>query len=253
MIDLKTPEEVEKMKKGGKILHRVLLKLLDEAKVGITLKELDRIAKELIIASGGKPSFKMVRGYKWTICACVNDVVVHGIPNGYILQEGDLIGIDCGVYLDGFHTDHAWTKIIGKKKTGDRKQKEKFLAVGRDALDKAVKMAQPGNYIYDISKEIQKTVEGGGYNVVRSLVGHGVGRKLHEDPEIPGFVKDKREATPKLQPGMVLAIEVIYNLGSPDVVYKGNDGWTIASKDGKISGLFEATVAITSRGGIVLT
>lgn len=253
MVDLKTPQEIKLMQKGGEILHKILLKLLDDAKVGVTLRELDQTAQRLILENGGKPSFKMVAGYKWSICACVNDVVVHGIPNDYALKDGDILGIDCGVFLGGFHTDHAWTKIVGDKNKNENREKKIFLEVGLSAFKKAINQARPGNYIYDISAAIQNTVEDSGFNVVRSLLGHGVGRKLHEDPEIPGFIKGKREESPKIVPGMVLAIEVIYNLGDCEVIYKGNDGWTIATKDGKISGLFEATVAITSRGASVLT
>ncbi len=253
MIDLKTPEEIALMHKGGKILHAILLKLLDASKPGIKLQDLDKLAEELILKSAGKPSFKMVKGYKWSICACVNDVVVHGIPDDYILKDGDVFGIDCGVFMDGFHTDHAWTKIIGEGETEDLNEKKKFLEVGKKALEKAINQVQPGNYIYDISKAIQDTIESGGYSIVRSLVGHGVGRNLHEAPEVPGFVAGKRESSPKIIPGMVLAIEIIYNLGSADIVYKEDDGWTISSKDGKISGLFEVTVGVSSHGSIVLT
>lgn len=260
MVELKTDREIKLMQKGGKILHRILLKLLETAAVGVRLSDLDKLAERLILEAGGKPSFKMVPGYKWTICTSVNDVVVHGIPDDYVLKEKDLIGIDCGIYLDGFHTDHAWTKKITNRAplgrlqiTNEQDRVDKFLEIGEEALNKAIKQAEAGNYIYDISKAIQNTIEGAGFSVVRSLVGHGVGRKLHEDPEIPGFVKGRRHDSVKIIPGMVLAIEVIYNLGGPDVIYKGNDGWTIATKDGKISGLFEATVAVTSHGSLVLT
>lgn len=256
MIDIKTDKEIQVMQKGGKILHDTVNILLDRACAGVSLQKLDQTAEEQILAHGAKPSFKMVKGYNWTICACVNDAVVHGIPNDYILQNGDVIGIDCGVYLDGFHTDHAWTKKIENrewKMENGKDEVDNFLQVGEEALKKAISQVKPGNYIYDISKAIQETIEGANFSVVRTLVGHGVGRKLHEEPEVPGYVKTAREKTVKLIPGMVLAVEVIYNLGSPDVVYKGNDGWTIAAKDGKISGLFENTVAITSRGGVVLT
>lgn len=261
MIDLKTPREIVLMQKGGKILHGILLKLLDVAKPGVKLQDLDKLAEKLILESGGKPSFKMVKGYKWSICACVNDVVVHGIPNEYILKEADVLGIDCGIFLDGFHTDHAWTKKIKNEKSlpaqaGKIKNEDeidRFLSVGEVALNKAINQTKPGNFIYDISKAIQDIIEGAGYSIVRSLVGHGVGRNLHEAPEVPGFVQGKRESSPKIIPGMVLAIEIIYNLGSPDIVYKGGDEWTIFTKDGKISGLFEVTVGVSSHGSIVLT
>ena len=255
MIDLKTPEEIALMQKGGKILHGILLKLLDAAKPGVKLQDLDKLAEKLILESGGKPSFKMVKGYKWSICACINDVVVHGIPNEYILKDGDVLGLDCGVFMDGFHTDHAWTKKIKNQKSKIKNEDEidRFLSVGEEALRKAINQTKPGNFIYDISKAIQDTIEGAGYSIVRSLVGHGVGRNLHEAPEVPGFAQGKRESSPKIIPGMVLAIEIIYNLGSPDIVYKEDDGWTISSEDGKISGLFEVTVGVSSHGSIVLT
>lgn len=256
MIDLKTQEEIKLMKEGGEILHNILEKLLEEAKSGVILSDLDKLAGELIEKHKVKPSFKMVKGYKWNICASVNDVVVHGIPNDYKLKNGDLIGIDCGVYHKGFHTDHAWTKRIQNSEFRIENKKDeidKFLSVGETALREAIKQAQPGYFIYDISKAIQEEIESEGYSVVRSLVGHGVGRKLHEEPEIPGFTKGERQDSIKIVQGMVLAIEVIYNSGSHDVVYKGDDGWTIGTKDGKISGLFEVTVAITPHGGVVLT
>jgi methionyl aminopeptidase len=193
----------------------------------------------------------------------VNDVVVHGIPGDYILRKNDILGIDCGVYYQGFHTDCAWSIIVGNKKTYPESKitkdqiglslEEKFLNTGRLAWQKAIMKVKKDNHIYDISHTIQETIESQEYSVVKSLVGHGVGRDLHEAPEIPGTTKGKRESTPKIIPGMVLAVEVIYNLGSPDVVYKGNDGWTIATKDGTISGLFESTVAVTSHGSYVLT
>ncbi|MCL4339295.1 type I methionyl aminopeptidase [Patescibacteria group bacterium] len=275
MIHLKTVEEIEKMKKGGKILHDVLGILVKEAKLGVSLISLDQMAERLIVERGGTSSFKRVKGYHWTICSCVNDVVVHGIPDEYKIKTGDIVGIDCGVYFEGFHTDAAWTVSVGNS---DSKVK-KFLDTGEAAFRKAISQVKLGNYIYDISKAIQDTVEKeGGYGVSRTLVGHGVGRQLHEEPEVPGYVSSPstsfhkfnrmdnlreedeklreqsiRESTPRLVPGLVIAIEVIYNMGSPDVVYKGNDGWTIVTKDGKISGLFEATVAVTSHGCVVLT
>ncbi len=256
MIDLKTDDQIKVMERSGKILHQILLRLLSEAKPGVSLRQIDKLAGILIKESGVKPSFPMVPGYKWNICACVNDVVVHGIPDDYILKNGDILGIDCGVYYGGFHTDHAWTvKIENRKLKKENRDDDidRFLQTGEETLKKAIQKVKHGNYIYDISKTIQDTIEAAGYNIVRSLVGHGIGRNLHEEPEIPGFVKGRRENTQKMKVGMVLAIEVIYNLGSSDVIYKEDDGWTIAAKDGKISGLFEATVAITSHGALVLT
>lgn len=249
MIKLKNPEDIEIMQEGGKILHTVLTEVMEKAQVGTSLIELDNEAEKLIIAQGGFPSFKKVPGYHWTLCTCINDCVVHGIPDDYHLKPGDVVSLDCGVFYKGFHTDSSWTKYLEGKDEGT----VRFVQTGELALKKAIPQAKPGNYIYDISKTIQDVVEGAGFSVVRSLVGHGVGRELHEEPEVPGFVTAKRTSTPQITAGMVLAIEVIYNMGSPDVVYRGDDGWTIVTKDGKISGLFEATVAVTSHGCLLLT
>ena len=248
MIQLKNSQEVETMREGGKILTDVLSYLFHTLRVGMKLSTLDRIATEEIIKRGGEPSFKKVKGYKWTICACINDVVVHGIPDDYEIRSGDVVGLDCGVYYKGFHTDAAWTEKIKNEEGINR-----FLLVGQIALKEAIKQVKPGNYIYDISKSIQDNVESAGYSVVRSLVGHGVGRKLHEDPEIPGVAILPRLQTPKIIEGMTLAIEIIYNAGKSEVILSESDGWTIRTKDGKISGLFEATVAVTNHGCVLLS
>lgn len=253
MIHLKSDAEIEKMVEGGIILTKVMTATLSAVKPGVTLTELDKFAQNMIIKAGAQPSFSKVPGYRWTLCTCVNDVVVHGIPTDYQVKTGDVVGIDCGVLYKGFHTDASWTILVGGKAVKNKVVKEKFLHVGETALLRAITQVKRGNYIWDISKAIQTVVEEGGYSVVRNLIGHGIGRELHEDPEIPGFVKGERERTPMLVEGMVLAIEVIYNMGLHSVVYKGDDGWTIATKDGTISGLFEATVALTSHGCLVLT
>ncbi len=251
MTHLKSPQELNIMKESGQILSEVLRFVLSKTTVGVTLLQLDSWAEKEIIQKGGEPSFKKVKGYHWTLCTCVNEAVVHGIPNNYIIREGDVVGLDCGVFYKGYHSDAAWTVKIGQK--GDKAEVDRFLETGQKALEGAISKVKIGNYIWDISKEIEDIVEGAGYSVVQTLVGHGVGKKLHEEPEVPGFVNQKREKTPLIREGMVLAVEVIYNMGSPEVVYRGNDGWTIVTKDGKISGLFEATVAATIHGGLVLT
>lgn len=252
MIHLKDPSEIETMRKGGEILSGALKVTLDHIKPGVKLKELDRIAEETIKKRDASSSFRMVKGYKWSICSCVNEVVVHGIPNDYILSPGDVVGIDCGVYYQGFHTDAAWTVKVRNGKVGHQDDTDKFLAIGKKALSAAINQVKPGNYIYNISAAIQDTIEKARYSVVRSLVGHGVGRQLHELPEIPCFTRNEREKTTKIVPGMTLAIEVIYNMGSPEVMYRGDDEWTIVTKDGKIAGLFEATVAATFHGYLIL-
>ena len=256
MIDIKTQEEIEVMAKGGKILSDVLREVLKHVKPGVSGLKLDLLAEKLIVQKGGEPGFKKVKNYKHALCVCVNDVVVHGIPTDYKFKEGDLVTIDCGVYYKGFHTDSAHTVRVqrsGAGKVQNSDEVDRFLETGKKALEKAIKVARVGNRIGHISKTIQDVVEGAGYSVVRSLIGHGVGRNLHEEPEIPGFLEGPIEETPLLKKGMTIAIEVIYNRGKPDVVYANSDGWTIKTKDGSLSGVFERTVAITEKGSVVLT
>lgn len=250
MIRLKSAQDIQKMKEGGIILKSTLEMLLKKAKPGISLLDLDRFAEEEIKRQGGESSFKKVPNYKWTTCIAVNDVVVHGIPTEQKIKEGDVVGIDCGVYYKGFHTDAAWTIYIGNNPP---KEIEKFLKAGEEALYDGLSQVKVGNRIGHISQSLQKRIEKDGYIAVKSLTGHGVGKDLHEDPDIPGILSKKIENTPEIIPGMVLAIEIIYNMGSPDVIYKNDDGWTISTKDGKISGLFEKTVAVGHDGVVLLT
>lgn len=241
------------MAKGGKILSDVLFEVLDHAKPGVTELELDQMAEKLIRKAGGEPGFMKVPGYTYATCVSTNDVVVHGIPTEYSLKKGDILGIDCGVFLDGFHTDMSESVIIGGNASADPKRVN-FLDTGKKALELAIAQVKPGNHIGHISKTIQMIVEGAGYSVVRELIGHGVGRDLHEDPEVPGYITQKIEKTPLLKPGMVIAIEIIYNFGKKGVMYAGgNDDWTIKTQDGSISGLFERTIAVTEKGYRVLT
>lgn len=256
MIDIKTPEELEIMAEGGSKLGKILDQLLFQAQAGVKLLDLDTLAEKLIIEAGGKPSFKTVPGYKWSTCLCVNDMVVHGIPTSYLLKDGDVLTIDVGMLYGGFHTDAAWAKLINKQQatSGKRQEeKEKFLKVGEEALQKAIAKAQAGNHIGHISEVIQTIVEGAGYSVVRSLVGHGVGRSLHEEPQVPGFLRGKIENTPILAEGMTIAIEVIYAMGGSEVVYINDDGWTIGTKDGSLAAVFETSIAIQSGGPLMLT
>lgn len=260
MIDIKTQEDIEVMAEGGEILSKVFREVLKQTKPGVSGLELDKLAEELITQKGGEPGFKKVRNYKHALCVCVNDVVVHGIPTDYRFKERDIVTIDCGVYYKGFHTDSAHTVrsqkspfdfAQGKSQKSD--EVDRFLETGEKALEEAIRVARVGNRIGHISKTIQDIVEGAGYSVVRSLVGHGVGKQLHEEPEVPGFLVGNILQTPVLKKGMTLAIEVIYNMRGRDVVYANNDGWTIKTKDGSLSSVFEKTVAITEKGFIVLT
>lgn len=256
MIDLKSPQEIEIMKKSGSILSEVLWKVMDEVKPGVSELEIDALAERLIREKGGEPGFMKVEGYKHTVCSCTNEVVVHGIPSKYRFKEGDMVCIDCGVYYEGYHTDMAETIIVGSEKKNDKSylEKVKFLENGKRALEAGIKQAVIGNRIGHISRAIQEIVEKeGGYSIVRSLIGHGVGKELHEDPEVPGFVDKPLLKTPKLVEGMTIAIEVIYNMGGPDVVYVGNDDWSIKSADNSLSAVFERSVAILNDKTVILT
>lgn len=254
MIPIKTPEGLETMTRCGKILSEVLRKVLDHTRPGVTELELDSLAEKLIRERGAEPGFQKVEGYKHTICISTNSVVVHGVPTPYRLQEGDVVGIDCGVYLEGFHTDAAHTvRVQSSKRKTQNDAIDIFLETGEKALMAGIGQARSGNRVGHISQAIQAIVEGGGYSVVRSLIGHGVGRELHEEPEVPGFLDSDIQKTPLLKTGMTIAVEVIYNMGKPDVTYARGDDWTIATADGSLSGLFERTVAITNTGAIILT
>ena len=242
MIHIKTDEDIKKMRHGGHILAEVLHEVIRQLREGTTELEIDALSERLIKEKGGEPGFKKVKGYRHTICASTNDVVVHGIPTNYAYKAGDVAGIDCGVYYEGFHTDMAETiRVKSNKQKVNSKNDEvdRFLQTGKRALEAAIQQAKAGNRIGHISKTIQDIVEGkGGYFIVRSLVGHGVGKDLHEEPLVPGFLQGAIEKTPLLKPGMTIAIEVIYNMGGKEVVYKGNDDWTISTKDRSLSGVF---------------
>ena len=256
MIIVKTKEEIEKMRIGGKILADVVFEVLNRAKPGITELALEKFAEELIIKKGGFPGFKKVKGYKFATCISTNDVIVHGIPGNYSLKEEDVFGLDCGVYYEGFFTDMSETIRVRNSKFEIRNSKldeiDEFLETGGFALNEAIKKAKIGNRVGHISKTIQDIVEDKGYSVVRDLIGHGVGRKLHEEPGIPGYLVGKIENTPLLKEGMTIAIEVIYNMGKSGIKYS-DDQWTIRTQDKSLSGLFERTVAITKKGPVILT
>jgi methionyl aminopeptidase len=248
-MSIKTKEEIAIMGEGGKMLAFVREEIARAVKPGVTGLQLEEIACELIEKTGGKPSFKMVSGYRHATCININDVVVHGIPNNHIIANGDKVGIDVGLFWKGFHTDTSVTVTAGEESI----EIKKFLDTGKRALKKAIEQARPGKRIADISRAMQETVENEGYGIVTALTGHGIGKNLHEEPAIPCFVYDEDEHTPLLKEDMVIAIEVMYNQGTGEVAYKNNDGWTIVTADGKISGLFEHTVAVTRNGPLVLT
>ncbi len=247
-FNLKTDKEIKIMAEGGRKLSEIKHKLANEVHVGGNAYEIDKLADDLIAKSGGEASFKKVPGYYWATCINVNAGIVHGIPKKeLVFKKGDLVSIDVGLFYKGFHTDTSIS--VGLNLTTKHQD---FLDTGKAALKKAISQMKVDNRVYDISKAMEDTIKNAGYSPVESLVGHGVGKFLHEEPQIPCFVYDKRKNTPELQVGMVLAIEVMYTEGSPELVHE-EDGWTIATADGKISGLFEETVALTKHGFLVLT
>ena len=248
--------KIASMSHAGKILGEVLSELTKFVRPGITELDIDEMAEKLIVEKGGEPGFKKVPGYKHTICISVNDVVVHGIPTKREIKEGDVVGIDCGVFYKGYHTDMAETVRVSNSKLKTQNSKDevdRFLAAGKKACFDGIRQAKAGNRVGHISQAMQKAVEGGGFSVVRNLVGHGVGKSLHEAPEIPGYLGQRIGETPLLSEGQTIAIEIIYNMGKAGVVYSGEDDWTIVSEDGSLSGLFERTVLVTKMGPELIT
>jgi len=247
-IQVKTEKELAIMAEGGEKLGRVKLALKKAVKIGASADKIESLAVSLIRQAGGEPSFKKVRGYSWATCVNVNEGVVHGIPKAEIIfKKGDLVSVDVGMFYKGFHTDTSISLGLGVDS-----RTERFLEVGEKALNAAIREARVGNRIFDISETIEGIVRKGGYTPVEDLVGHGVGRELHEDPQIPCFTRGKREESPVIPEGAVLAIEIMYTMGKKDLKI-GTDGWTITTADGKISALFEETVAVSAHGPLILT
>lgn len=246
MIIIKSDNEIEYMRKAGRLVGETLAKLEEVIKPGITTAELDKIAEEFITKHDAKPSFKGYHGFPASICSSVNDEVVHGIPGSRVLQEGDIISIDCGAILNGFQGDAARTIPVGKIS----KEAETLIKVTQDSFFKGVEKAVVGNRLSDISAEIQTYVESFSFSIVRDFVGHGIGRNMHEDPEVPNFGRPGRG--PKLRHGMVLAIEPMVNIGKYEVLVQPN-GWTVVTIDGSLSAHYENTVAILNNGPEILT
>ena len=246
MIIIKNNQEIDLMREAGQIVAETLLLVEGKVKPGITTAELDRIAEEFITKHGAKPSFKGLYGFPSSLCISVNEQVVHGIPGAYILKEGDIISVDCGALLNGFHGDAARTFPVGKVS----QEAQRLIDVTRDCFFEGIKFAQVGNRLTDISHEIQSYVEDSGFSVVRDFVGHGIGKNVHEDPEVPNFGRPGRG--PKLSAGMVLAIEPMINIGSYRVRTLEDD-WTVVTSDGSLSAHYENTVAILPDGPEILT
>lgn len=246
MIHYKTSEEVLKIKESADILGRAHGEIAKHVKKGVKTSFLDKVAEEFIRDHGAVPSFKGYNGFPSSLCISVNEVVVHGFPSEYELKDGDIISIDCGVFHQGFHSDSAYTYPIGEVSPFVLA----LLRATRDSLYLGIDQAIAGNRIGDIGHAIQKFVEAKGYTVVRELVGHGLGKKLHEAPEVPNY--GKKGSGPLLKQGMVIAIEPMINLGSRNIVQE-RDGWTIRTADRKPSAHYEHTVAIFEDRTEVLT
>jgi methionyl aminopeptidase len=246
VIIKKSPAEIEKMAAAGSILVRTLNLLAGKVRQGVTTGELDKAAEKFIRSQGAEPAFKGYRGFPGSICASPNSMVVHGIPGRYKLDRGDILSVDVGVVLDGWVADAARTFPVGPVSPIARK----LLDVTEGALFKGVEQCTAGNRLGDVSHAVQQHVEGGGFSVVRSLVGHGIGRSMHEDPQIPNFGDPGKG--PLLEEGMVLAIEPMVTAGR-HTVRMGEDHWAIYSQDGSLAAHFEFTVAITAEGPRILT
>jgi methionyl aminopeptidase len=246
VIIRKSPAEIETMARAGAVVAEALALLGEHVQPGITTGELDAIAEEFIRSRGGEPTFKGYKGYPAATCLSPNDMVVHGIPGKRRLADGDVLSVDVGVTLDGFVADSAWTFPVGSIAP----EAQRLLEACKAALEAGIEQARVGNSIGDISQAVQAVTEGAGFSVIRSLVGHGVGRSMHEDPQVPNFVSNYRG--PELQEGMTIAIEPMITAGSPDV-YIHDDEWSISTSDASLAAHFEHTVAVTADGPRILT
>lgn len=246
MINLKSPREIEKIRRSGEITSATLALLIQTAKPGMTTRELDEIAERSIRERGGTPTFMGYHGYPATICASVNDEVVHGIPGDRVLQEGDLLSIDIGTTLDGYVSDSAVTIAIGEI-SGEARR---LMRVTQECLMLGIAQMQVGHHLSDIGHAVQRHAEAHGYGVVRDLVGHGVGTKMHEEPQVPNYGEPGKGLV--LKTGLVLAIEPMINAGTHRVRTL-QDGWTVVTADGKLSAHFEHTIAVTDDGPRILT
>jgi methionyl aminopeptidase len=246
MIHYKTDAEIELIKKSADILGRAHAEVAKNIKPGVTTSELDKIAFDYITKKGAKPSFKGYKGYPSSLCISVNEVVVHGLPGDYELKDGDVVSIDGGVYLEGFHSDSAYTYSVGNVS----EETKKLLDITKQSLYVGIAQAITGNRTGDIGHAVQSFVEKEGYSVVRELVGHGVGKNLHEEPEVPNY--GKKGSGVKLQDQMVIAIEPMVNLGKKNI-FQERDGWTIRTVDRKPSAHFEHTVLVLKGKAEILT
>lgn len=246
MITLKTPEELQRMRQSNRMLTEIMAKVLDTVRPGVATSELDTLAETLIRRRNAKPAFKGYRGYPSTICASVNEVVVHGIPNDRVLKEGDILSIDLGLSFEGYFADIARTVPVGQVSV----EAQRLLEASRKAFRAGLKAAHSSNRVGDISCAVQTTAESLGYSVVRDFVGHGIGVQMHEEPQVPNFGEPNSGS--RLRVGMTLAIEPMLNVGGFEVQIL-DDHWTVVTKDRSLSAHYENTVAITDNGPEILT
>jgi methionyl aminopeptidase len=247
VITRKTIEELGRIRIAGRIVAQALKSLSQAIRPGISTIELDTLAERLIRSAGAEPSFKGYDGFSNSICTSVNDQLAHGIPGSYVLQDGDIISIDIGAKYEDFHADSAWTFPVGTISETTRR----LLETTEESLYKGIDEAKPGMRLSNISHAVQRYAESNGFSVVRELTGHGVGRDLHEAPDVPNFGRSGRG--PILKPGMVLAIEPLVNEGSRDIWMVGDDDWTLMTQDGRNCAHYEHTIVITENGNEILT
>ena len=246
MIYIRSQKEIEKIQESNRIVAETLQLLVNEIKPGVTTLYLDKIAEDYILSKDAKPAFKGYNGYPATICASIEEQVVHGIPSGRELKQGEIIGIDVGVFKNGYYGDAAYTFAVGNVSEAKRK----LMKITEESLYKGIQKARAGNHLSDIGNAIQTYVEAHGFSVVRTLVGHGIGANLHEAPEVPNYGAPGKG--PELEPGMCLAIEPMVNEGTFDVESL-DDGWTIVTADRKPSAHYEHTITITNNGPLILS
>lgn len=246
MIHIRGKEEIEKIRRSCQIVADTLVMLEELVEPGVTPLQLDAAAEKYIRGQGAEPGFKGLYGFPATLCVSIDHEVVHGIPNGTPLEEGQIVGLDVGALLDGYYGDHARTFAVGQIDTDRRR----LITRTEECLDRGIEAAQNGANVGDIGQVVQEHAEGAGYGIVRELVGHGIGTRLHEDPQVPNF--GRKGFGPLLREGMCLAIEPMVNMGTKDI-YTKEDGWTVCTVDGKPSAHFEHTILVTSNGPQVLT
>ncbi|HET6777161.1 MAG TPA: type I methionyl aminopeptidase [Actinomycetota bacterium] len=247
MIIHKSTDEIERMRRAGRVVAATIDRLVGEVRAGVTTAQLDDLAEDAIRSAGSVPSFKGYRGFPRSICTSVNEQVVHGIPGSRLLKSGDLLSLDVGAIWEGYHADSAVSVFVGEPPSAEA---EKLVLVTEESLEAGIAQIRPGGRLSDISHAVQEVAEGAGFSVVREYVGHGIGRSLHEDPQIPNYGPPGRG--PELRRGLVVAVEPMVNLGGWETRVLA-DEWTVVTADGSLSAHFEHTIALTVQGTEILT